>query len=131
MFHVYDFLSKLNDYFIKGDSNRDPELADTLLDPQMNSSSGYLLYLSGIPYWIGNVRTTIVHASGSVIEPWVKSERAKRNVTLEARFLASIHIMNAILILVFGYWSIWYFWYIPSFLGQVISPLHFVYLVKN
>jgi hypothetical protein len=103
----------------EGDANRDPELADTLLDPQMVSWSGYLFYLSGIPYWIGNILITCRHAFGTVDEPWVKTTRAKQNVIKEAQFLLALHLLMLNLIFVFGYTSIWYLWYLPSFIGQV------------
>lgn len=40
-----------------GDLRNDPELMDTLVDPNIASLSSYFIYLTGLPFWIGKIET--------------------------------------------------------------------------
>jgi fatty acid desaturase len=40
-----------------GDKARDPELQNTPIDPDLKTLSGYLLYLSGLPFWYDRTTT--------------------------------------------------------------------------
>lgn len=102
-----------------GDPERDPELQDTLIDMKLNTISNYLLYLSGIPYWIYFVVSNYNHATGNANEPWLRNDRIKQNVVLESRILMAFHFTMLLLCVFGGYHAIWYYWYLPSLLGQV------------
>jgi hypothetical protein len=58
-------------------------LEDTLLDPSLKNLSGYLFYLSGIPFWISRFSTLAHHAFGGeqqITEFYIRSEKANREV---------------------------------------------------
>jgi fatty acid desaturase len=50
-----------------GDPKRDPELLDTLIDMKLKTAFSYVVYLSGIPYWIEKVQTSIQLCQGTVL----------------------------------------------------------------
>jgi len=101
-----------------GDPNQDPELSDTLLDPQMKSLTGYLIYLSALPFWIDRVLTTFRCASGYITEHWIKLEKSRAAVIYEARYLIALYTCVFTLSVIFRWNSIWWLWVFPSFLGQ-------------
>jgi fatty acid desaturase len=66
-----------------GDKDKDPELEGSLLDPSLNSLSGYFFYLSGIPFWISRASTLFRHAisgEGAVYEFYIRSSKSKTEV---------------------------------------------------
>lgn len=40
---------------------RDPELQNTVLDPSLDTLSGYLLYMSSLPFWFDRFYTLLHH----------------------------------------------------------------------
>ena len=45
---------------------KDPELSDSLLDPDIKTIFGYLFYLSSIPFWLSRPTTVVRHAFGQI-----------------------------------------------------------------
>ena len=101
------------------DPERDPELA--VAPPR--TWSDYLWRVSGFQYWSSRVRTMLVHASGSVAEPYIgASERAA--VVREARvYLASYVALVAVSALT-GTTAMLWFWAVPVVLGQPMLRLY-------
>jgi len=55
-----------------GDPNKDPELLDTLIDMKMSSLKHYIIYLSGIPFWIDRILIAVQLCRGDLSNaPWV------------------------------------------------------------
>jgi len=100
-----------------GDLKRDPELLDTLIDMKLKTVYNYVVYLTGIPYWIDKVQTSIQLCQGTVNQPWVP-ERRKGELVSEARFFVSLYIGIAIWQLLTGSSFALYYWVLPSLLGQ-------------
>ena len=101
------------------DPERDPELA--VAPPR--TWSDYLWRVSGFQYWSSRARTMLVHASGSVAEPYIgASERAA--VVREARvYLASYIALVAVSALTGTTATLW-FWAVPVVLGQPMLRLY-------
>ena len=70
------------------DPDRDPEL-DT---PKPSGIGGYLSYLSGIPFWAGNIRVILGNAAGRRSDPYVP-ETMQRVVRHEARLMMLFYLM--------------------------------------
>ena len=82
-----------------GDTQRDPELQYSFIDPKVDSIPSYLFYLSGLNFWIDRFTTLIRHgvlklylARETYILPGVHQDK----VTFEARcFLAGYCLIGA------------------------------------
>jgi len=111
-----------------GDTQKDPELMDTLIDPSMTSLKTYLFYLSGIPFWIAKTETALRLALGNVTEPWIKLPSSKKAVVWEQRYFLAIYFTIALLEFKFRTGFVWYYWLIPSLLGQ---PFLRFYLISE
>ena len=70
------------------DPDRDPEL-DT---PKPSGIGGYLSYLSGIPFWAGNMRVILGNAAGRRSDPYVP-ETMQRVVRHEACLMMLFYLM--------------------------------------
>ena len=64
------------------DPDRDPELAS----PKPQGIGGYLLYLSGVPFWVGNLRVLLGNAAGRRKDVYVP-EVKRGAVIREARWM--------------------------------------------
>ncbi len=93
--------------------DKDPELAE----PRPQSLGGYLWYLSGLPYWRGQIAALLRHASGWVEELFVTSQE-KAKVVREARILLGICVGVAGLSLWSGSSLALTYWVVPALLGQ-------------
>ena len=101
------------------DPDRDPELA--VAPPR--TWSGYLWRVSGFQYWTSRVRTMLVHASGSVDEPYiVMSERAL--VVREARIHLASYVAVAAASVALGSTAMLWIWVVPVVLGQPMLRLY-------
>ncbi|MDJ0971659.1 MAG: fatty acid desaturase, partial [Kiloniellales bacterium] len=93
--------------------DKDPELAE----PRPRSLGGYLWYLSGLPYWRGQIAALLRHASGRVEETFV-TRQEKPKVVREARIFLGICAGVAGLSLWSGSTLALTFWVVPALLGQ-------------
>ena len=101
------------------DPERDPELA--VAPPR--TWSDYLWRVSGFQYWTSRVRTMLVHASGSVTEPYIgASERAA--VVREARIYLASYVAVAAVSTLTGTTAMLWLWVVPVVLGQPMLRLY-------
>ena len=101
------------------DPERDPELA---IAPPATWRQ-YLRRMSGLQYWVSQVRTTLAHAIGTVTESYVApSERA--GLVREARlYLASYAAVAAVSVATGSAAMLWC-WLVPVVLGQPMLRLY-------
>ena len=105
-----------------GDPNLDSELQKSALDMDVSNIFGYILYLSGIPFWFDAVTTTVRHALGAdhCHEMYLPSPRARSRVAAEARWYLILYAAVA------GLGMRWpslgamlgRYWILPALLGQ-------------
>ena len=101
------------------DPERDPELAD----PPPGSWREYLWRLTGVPYWVNQVRVIVLHAAGRVTESWIGSSERGR-IIFEARlFLGSYAAIGAVSVAIGSAAPIWC-WIVPALLGQPMLRLY-------
>ena len=101
------------------DPERDPELA--VAPPA--TWPGYVWRVSGFQYWISRVRTMLVHASGTVAEPYIAApERAA--VVREARLHLASYVAVAALSVAIGSTAVLWIWVVPVVLGQPMLRLY-------
>ncbi len=95
------------------DPLRDPELAG----PPITGLPGYLLHVSGLPYWRERLATLLRHASGAVNEAFVPS-RQRGAVIREARWHCGLYCA----LLALSLWAqsplLLELWILPAVLGQ-------------
>ena len=104
-----------------GNKELDSELqAGSFLDFPVNSLASYLFYLSGIPFWIDAVTTTVQHARGICPEMYLHKDKARRQVTLEARIYVVLYAALGGLgcaVPIVGR-ALRRYWILPALLGQ-------------
>jgi len=100
---------------------------DRALDPELIGKKPYtrrslLLHISGLPTWKSNIRSIYRHAMGIVDEPYLEEMDHKIIIT-EARR----HVAAYLAILIFSLLSsnawFWWYWILPSLLGQPLLRL--------
>lgn len=106
-----------------GNKKLDPELSDSLLDPNINTLGGYLLYLSSIPFWVSRLVTILRHSLGtSHIDPrgefYISTEDQKAAIVGEARTFAIIYSLMALWSFYNNSASLLLYWAIPTIIGQ-------------
>ena len=105
-----------------GDVDLDSELqAGSFLDLPVNSIPSYLFYLSGIPFWIDAVTTTLQHARGKCPEMYLHDDKkACHQVTFEARIYVALYAAMAGLASVVPRVgsALRHYWIWPALLGQ-------------
>lgn len=105
-----------------GNPELDSELQSGFLDFPVTNVWGYLLYLSGLPFWLDAISTTVKHACGVCPESYLTNERARREVTTEARIYLALYALIGTLAVASGQSSIRLpilrLWVLPSLLGQ-------------
>ena len=69
------------------DPDRDPELGTA----KPSGINGYLWYLSGIPFWLGNMRVLIGNAVGRRHDPYVP-QTMRASLVREARIMLAVYI---------------------------------------
>lgn len=101
------------------DPLRDPELAA----PKPGSVGGWLLHVSGLPYWRERVTTTLRQAAGRVDDPFVP-ERERPQVIREARaYLAAYALIGTLAVTSGTALPLW-LWLVPALLGQPFLRLY-------
>lgn len=105
------------------DPARDPEL----IAPKPASLGAWLLQISGLPFWFGNLRAVIGHAAGRVPEPFIPP-RAAGGIVREARLLLALYAAVALVSVLAGSPAALVFWIVPAVAGQ---PLLRVFLMAE
>lgn len=96
------------------DAARDPELGT----PKPSSIGGYLWYLSGIPFWMGNIRVLFGNAVGRRRDAYVPA--VKRDAVFgEARIILAVHVLLLALLAVNG-------WLVPFVLLPLLTGAPFL-----
>ena len=102
------------------DLARDPELAV----PRPDTVVSYLWWISGIPYWRGQLTGTVWHALGRVNDVFVP-ERSKRRIVREARLLWAAYAVLAAAAIALPIWrGLLLLWIIPVLAGQPFLRLY-------
>ncbi|GAB2174788.1 fatty acid desaturase family protein [Dongia sp. agr-C8] len=102
------------------DPAKDPELAA----PKPANLLQWFWHVSGMPYWIAQVRGTIAHALGRAPESFYKDERQRHAVILEARVVLALYAAVLIASLATGSSVALIYWVIPALLGQPALRLY-------
>lgn len=93
------------------DPDHDPELAT----PKPRQLAGYLLYLSGIPFWVGNLRVLLGNALGMRRDGYVPA--ARRGVIIrEARYMLAGYAVILPALAAAGW--LWIGLILPALIGQ-------------
>jgi fatty acid desaturase len=95
------------------DPARDPELAT----PKPRTLRGWLWYLSGLPYWIAEIGTTLRQALGHADDAFIP-ERSRPRVVAEARILWTIYLALAVGSIAFRSDAVLVYAVAPLLLGQ-------------
>lgn len=95
------------------DPKRDPEISS----PRPNSWPAYLWHVTGLPFWISNLRILLVHAGGRVEEPFIPRGR-RREIVTEARILLGLYLAVIAGSLALATPVALLYWAVPMLLGQ-------------
>ena len=95
------------------DPERDPELAT----PKPETVVQYAVYLSGLPYWYGQVRSLVRNAAGRCNDEFVP-DKARRKVCDEARWYLAAYGMLIAASLALASPALLWVWLVPAMLGQ-------------
>jgi len=107
-----------------GNKAKDPELSDSLLDPDIKTLRGYLLYLSSIPFWISRPTTLWRHAVHGTrsIDPkgefFISTDNQKEDIVGEARVFLLVYTLLALAALYYKSNVLLLYWVIPTIIGQ-------------
>ena len=81
-----------------GNTKLDAELLPgSFLDFPVNNLPSCVLYLSGLPFWLDAVTTTLKHAAGRANEIYLSKDKAKRDVIQEARLYLALYAILGVL----------------------------------
>jgi fatty acid desaturase len=107
-----------------GNKEKDPELYDSLLDPDIKTFWGYLLYLSSIPFWVSRPTTVIRHAiyGTQSIDPkgeyFISTDEQKEGIVGEARVFLLVYTLLTFASLYYRSTALLFYWAIPTVVGQ-------------
>ena len=93
------------------------ELDPELVGKKPFSRHSLLLHISGLPLWWSNIRSIYRHAMAVVDEPYIE-ERDHRKIIIEARWHLFGYIAILMLSLLTANAWIWWYWILPSLVGQ-------------
>jgi fatty acid desaturase len=102
------------------DPARDPELAS----PKPRNIRQWIWQVSGLPYWIAEIRSIAGHAFGRLPETFYANERQGRAVITEARVAIAIYAAAAVLSLWTRSDAVLIYWVVPALLGQPALRLY-------
>lgn len=102
------------------DPARDPELGAA----KPANLRQWLWHVSGMPYWIAQVRGTVGHALGRAPEDFYKDDRQRRSVIIEARVVLALYAVVFIVSVATGSTVALIYWVIPALLGQPALRLY-------
>jgi fatty acid desaturase len=95
------------------DPASDPELAY----PKPATRRAYLWHVSGLPYWIGQLKVTLTHALGRVPESFI-SPRMTPKIVREARLLLALYAALLAVSIALQSTALVWLWIVPALLGQ-------------
>lgn len=95
------------------DRRRDPELAA----PPLAGGFGYLVHVSGLPYWRERIATTLRHALAGAAEPFLPDSQ-RPSIVREARLHVGGYLLVAAASLAAGSTLALWLWVIPALVGQ-------------
>ncbi len=98
----------------------DPELAV----PKPASVRQFLWCVTGMPYWIAGFRGLFQRAAGILREPVYATDRVRRGVILEARWVLAIYAIALAGSIAAGSAALLWYWVIPALLGQPVLRLY-------
>jgi len=98
----------------------DPELAV----PKPATVRQFLWHISGLPYWIAGLLGLVVRASGTLSEPIYATDRVRRSVVHEARWVLAIYAVALGLSIAAQSTVLLWYWVIPALLGQPMLRLY-------
>jgi len=105
-----------------GNVEKDSELQPSALDMDVSTWPGYVLYISGLPFWFDASSTTIMHALGKkqAHEHYLANPKALQQVANEARVYLLLYMLAVAVGLSFPAigQALVTFWVLPSLLGQ-------------
>ena len=99
------------------DPENDPELAA----PKPETWAGYILHVSGVPYWTSQIRTLFRNALGSPSYDYLPN-RARFRIQTEARALLIVYTLALTTLLISP--AILYVWLLPILIGQPFLRLY-------
>lgn len=99
---------------------RDPERI-----PMADRLSGYLLYLTALPYFYYMLRGLVLHSAGrfSVAEQEFIPKSKRATVKWEARGLCSIYLAAVVASLMMQTWALCVYWFVPRLLAEPAQRL--------
>jgi fatty acid desaturase len=95
------------------DPARDPELAK----PKPRTLRGWLWYLSGLPYWMAEIKITLRQALGHADDTFIPA-RSKARVVIEARILWTLYLALAVGSVAFRSDALLIYGVVPLLLGM-------------
>lgn len=98
----------------------DPELAT----PKPASPLQFFWCVSGLPFWIAGVRGLVQRAAGVLSEPIYATDRVRRSVIHEARWVLAIYAVALAASIAAGSALLLWYWIIPALLGQPVLRLY-------
>lgn len=101
------------------DPARDPELAGGPIEGR----GGYLLHVSGLPYWRERAVTTLRHAAGRIGESFIPA-RLKGRIRREARAILAVYALLLAASLAANSAALLWLWVLPALLGQPFLRLY-------
>ncbi len=102
------------------DPTRDPELAS----PKARNMRQWLWQVSGLPYWIAEVRGIVTHALGRLPETFYANDRQRGAVIAEARIALAVYVVVAVVSVWTGSNAALIYWVVPALLGQPALRLY-------
>jgi len=117
-----------------GDAKMDPELQNTFIDIHIEGYFTYLIYLSGIPFWMEQVMLFVRSNIGGkkmLHEYYLQSANAQRELVWDARFFLFVYSSLFAVSLVNPVFRqrLLFLWILPSIVGQ--SHLRFYLLAEH
>ena len=96
---------------------QNPELDPELIVKKPDTRRSWLWHVSGLPLWRNNIRLIYRHAMGIVDEAYL-DERDHKIIITEARWHFGAYLAILILSLLYSTDWVWWYWILPSLLGQ-------------
>jgi fatty acid desaturase len=96
---------------------QNPELDPELIVNKPDTRRSWLWHVSGLPLWRNNIRLIYRHAMGIVDEAYLDEQDHAKIIT-EARWHVGAYLVILILSLLYSTDWVWWYWVLPSLLGQ-------------
>ena len=96
---------------------QNPELDPELIVNKPDTRRSWLWHVSGLPLWRNNIRLIYRHAMGIVDEAYLDEQDYVKIIT-EARWHLGAYLVILILSLLYSTDWVWWYWVLPSLLGQ-------------